>query len=399
MKHIRQFFRSVRKSLRPPKVRTPDSNQFPTVDMIARIDGKFGAPQDVREVWALEEEDANLKVTTKRGLSRILLPVVIFLLIVALLFWILPTWLPKLIEAPEIAMYISPENVKIYTDPADRMVIRYATGLMTAPDVRSERITQLLFNEPVKLLSKTPENGYILVRTTDNIDGYVLEKDLSVQMDSIEPDIHLYKLIVSDVSKNIMSHASNGTLEIEVMMNTVLFSDQKRDGVYHVALPEGKDGWISSSGVIELGVHAPVEKVSVRYFVSSVLSFVNMTHLIGGLTKRGLSVEGLAYISASVNGVTLPRVKEQQIYSGEAVELRYDDITGALIVDSILPGDLVFFRHPLDSESTTPYEMGICTETGTLIMISKSKTTLRLVSISDNIELQKRMIAVRRIFE
>ena len=218
-------------------------------------------------------------------------------------------------------------------------------------------------------------------------------------MDSIEPDIHLYKLIVSDVSKKIKSHASNGTLENEVMMNTELFSDQKRDGVYHVALPEGKDGWISSSGVIELGVHAPVEKVSVRYFVSSVLSFVNMTHLKGGLTKRGLSVEGLAYISASVNGVTLPRVKEQQIYSGEAVELRYDDITGALIVDSILPGDLVFFRHPLDSESTTPYEMGICTETGTLIMISKSKTTLRLVSISDNIELQKRMIAVRRIFE
>ncbi|MBN1776157.1 MAG: SH3 domain-containing protein [Clostridiales bacterium] len=399
MKHIRKFFRSIGRAVKPPKVRTPNSEETRESDKIAGLEGRFGTAQDLKEVWSLEDEDTNITRSVKRGVSQFILPTLVFIVIVALLFWILPTWLPKLIETPEIAMYISPQDVRVYTDTSDRMVIRYVTSLMREPDVRSERITQVLFNEPVKLLSKSPTEGYVLIRTRDGLEGFVLEKDLSAMMDSIEPDMHQYKLVVSDVSKNIMSHASNGTLEIEVMMNTVLFSDQKRDGVYHVALPDGKDGWISSSGVIELGVYSPIEKVGVRYFVSSVLSFINMTHLPGGITKRGLSVPGLAYVSASVNGVALPREMADQMTSGETVTLKYDEITGDLLIDSIMPGDLVFFRHPLEIGSSTPYEMGICTETGTLIMISKSKTTLRLTSFSGNLVLQERIIAVRRIFE
>ena len=399
MKHIRKFFRSIGRAVKPPKVRTPNSEETRESDKIAGLEGRFGTAQDLKEVWSLEDEDTNITRSVKRGVSQFILPTLVFIVIVALLFWILPTWLPKLIETPEIAMYISPQDVRVYTDTSDRMVIRYVTSLMREPDVRSERITQVLFNEPVKLLSKSPTEGYVLIRTRDGLEGFVLEKDLSAMMDSIEPDMHQYKLVVSDVSKNIMSHASNGTLEIEVMMNTVLFSDQKRDGVYHVALPDGKDGWISSSGVIELDVYSPIEKVSVRYFVSSVLSFINMTHLPGGITKRGLSVPGLAYVSASVNGVALPREMADQMTSGEAVTLKYDEITGDLLIDSIMPGDLVFFSHPLEIGSSTPYEMGICTETGTLIMISKSKTTLRLTSFSGNLVLQERIIAVRRIFE
>ncbi len=399
MKHIRKFFRSIGRSIKPAKIRVPESKDIPESDKIAGLEGKFGTAQDLKEVWLLEDEDTNIKRTAKRGPSQFILPAVIFVCILALLFWILPVWLPKLIKSPEIAMYIAPQEVKIYTSESDRMVIRYVTSLMQEPDVRSERITQLLFNEPVQLLSQSPTDGYVLIRTLDGLEGFVPEKDLSAVMDSIEPDKHLYKLVVSDVSKNIMSHASNGTLEIEVMMNTVLFSDRKGDGVYHIALPDGKDGWVSSSGVIELGVYAPVEKVGVRYFVSSVLSFVNVTHLSGGITKRGLSVPGLAYVSASVNGVALPRVMADQMTAGEAVTLKYDEITGELLVDSIMPGDLVFFRHPLEEGTGVPYEMGICTETGTLIMISKSKTTLRLTSFSDNLKLQDRIIAVRRIFE
>lgn len=399
MKHIRKFFRSIGRAVKPPKVRTPNSEETRESDKIAGLEGRFGTAQDLKEVWSLEDEDTNITRSVKRGVSQFILPTLVFIVIVALLFWILPTWLPKLIETPEIAMYISPQDVRVYTDTSDRMVIRYVTSLMREPDVRSERITQVLFNEPVKLLSKSPTEGYVLIRTRDGLEGFVLEKDLSAMMDSIEPDMHQYKLVVSDVSKNIMSHASNGTLEIEVMMNTVLFSDQKRDGVYHVALPDGKDGWISSSGVIELDVYSPIEKVSVRYFVSSVLSFINMTHLPGGITMRGLSVPGLAYVSASVNGVALPREMADQMTSGEAVTLKYDEITGNLLIDSIMPGDLVFFSHPLEIGSSTPYEMGICTETGTLIMISKSKTTLRLTSFSGNLVLQERIIAVRRIFE
>jgi hypothetical protein len=165
-----------------------------------------------------------------------------------------------------------------------------------------------------------------------------------------------------------------------------------------VSLPDGEKGWINSSGVIELGVMDPAEKVGVRYFVSSVLSFVNVTQLDHGITMRGLSVEGLAYISAEVNGVTLPRAMGQQIAMGERVDLAYDKVTGLLDVTSISPGDLVFFRDPNNAASAAPYEMGICTDTGSLIMTSTNRTTLRLVTLTDKKSLEDRIIAVRKIF-
>lgn len=394
---FRKAFSAFGKKIRAPKVGTPIPPEVQEKE-IARLDGTFGSSQNVSEVWSLEEEDTYVHARKKSGIPKVILPTMVFVLIVVLLFWVLPIVLPKIFQNSDIALFVSPVPVRIY-DSTDRVVTEYVSSIMSAADVKSARISQVLFNEPVTLLSEKEENGYVKIRTADGIEGYIQAKDLSSNMDSVEPDLHQYKLVVSDISKNVMSHASNGTLEIEVMMNTVLFSDQKRDGVYHVALPEGKDGWISSSGVIELSIVGTVEKVSVRYFVSSVLSCVNMTQLDHGITKKGLSVEGLAYVSASVNGLSIPRNMEDQMTAGKAVELQYDDVTGELIVDGIMPGDLVFFRHAQEPSSQIPVEMGICTDTGMLLMTSKSKTTLRLVSIEDNSILHDRIISVRRIFE
>ena len=84
---------------------------------------------------------------------------------------------------------------------------------------------------------------------------------------------------------------------------------------------------------------------------------------------------------------------------GDRVDLTYDEVTGTLDVAGIQPGDLVFFRDPNDAASAAPYEMGICTDTGSLIMTSSSRTTLRLVTLGDDEELEARIIAVRRIFQ
>ena len=70
--------------------------------------------------------------------------------------------------------------------------------------------------------------------TEDGIEGYVRATDLIADTSSVEPDLHEYMLVISDTSKNVMTHASQGTLITQVMMNTVLYSDIKRDGVYQV---------------------------------------------------------------------------------------------------------------------------------------------------------------------
>ena len=357
----------------------------------------FGETQNVRQMWDLSEKDTYVKHHNLRRIPRFVLPAFVFVLLIVLLFWLLPGVVSRYFGGGDDTPQEVTEPVMLYTD-AVQVVNVYAANLFAEPDIKSVRITQVLYNEPVTLLDTDSTTGFVHVETADGLQGYLKSSDVSANRDSVEPNLHLFKLIVSDVSKNVMSHANNGTLLIEVMMNTVLYADIKSEGVYQVALPNGESGWINSSGVIELGVNDPAEKVGVRYFVSSVLSFVNVTQLDHGLTMRGLSVEGLTYISAAVNGVTLPRTMENQIAMGERVDLAYDNVTGLLDVSSISPGDLVFFRDPNDAASAAPYEMAICTDTGSLLMTSGSRTTLRLVTLSDNQELAARIIAVRRIF-
>ena len=135
-----------------------------------------------------------------------------------------------------------------------------------------------------------------------------------------------------------------------------------------------------------------------RYFVSSALSFVNSTYLDNGISRRGLSTEGLVYVAAAVNGVNLPRTMSGLIESGETVELQYDEVTGELLLESILPGDLVFLRHPSDP-TVRYYEMAICTDTGVVMMVSQSRTTLRLTSFANNSAFISRISSVRRVFK
>lgn len=383
--------KNIKNDIHFPSFRKKPSRPFQDQDK------DFGETQNVREMWDLSEKDAYVRQHGRRRIPHFVLPALILIFLAVLLFWLLPGVVSRYFNAAEVTPQEVTKPITIYTD-STRVVNVYASNLMADPDIKSSRITQVMYNEPVTLLDTGNSAAFIHVQTQDGLQGYIKSSDVTANRDSVEPNLHAYKLIVSEVSKNVMSHANNGTLLIEVMMSTVLFADVKSEGVYQVSLPDGEKGWINSSGVIELGVMDPAEKVGVRYFVSSVLSFVNVTQLDHGITMRGLSVEGLAYISAAVNGVTLPRAMGQQIAMGERVDLAYDKVTGLLDVTSISPGDLVFFRDPNNAASAAPYEMGICTDTGSLIMTSTNRTTLRLVTLTDKKSLEDRIIAVRKIF-
>ncbi len=382
------IFSRFGKQNRPPKrsIKEKDSQEYP-----------FGETEDVRRIWDLSDKDSYVKRRWQRRLPRFVVPTLIFLVLAALVFWLLPALASRYAAVDgEIEQEVT-LPVRMFDD-STRVVTAYAANLLSSDEITSPLITQVLYNEPVTLLPTVCAEGFAHVRTSDGIEGYLTSDVLTDQLDSVEPSMHTYKLVVSDVSKNIMSHASNGTLIMKAMMNTVLYADVRGDGVYQVALPDGRSGWVGSSGVIELGVNETIKKISARYFVSSVLSFVNVTRIEHGLTMKGMSIEGLAYVAASVNGVTLPRTMEEQMAMGERVDPTYDEVTGLLQVTSIAPGDLVFLKDPKDPASAAPYEMAICTDNGSLIMASKSRTSLRIISFMDNEELASRIIAVRRIF-
>ena len=182
-------------------------------------------------------------------------------------------------------------------------------------------------------------------------------------------------------------------------MNTVLYADIKREGVYQVALPGGDSGWIGSSGVIELSTRGTTEEVSSRYFVSSVLTFVNAKYIENGMSIDGASVNGAVYVCAEINGIEIPRTMEGQAQAGIEVIPEPDAVTGEIMIEQILPGDIIFLSGPgKDPGDSKIYEMAVCTDTGTLFMISPAKTTVRLRNFKSGDEICDRIITIRRVF-
>ena len=355
----------------------------------------FGEPEDLREKWGLGVKDIAAGNRKKKTIFRGLTALAVTVVMIVAVFYALPRILPGFFKGTNIELFVEKDVTYDYDD-SYRVVKDMAVSVMSEPDPASEYVTQVLFNEPVRYEGE--EGDYTLITTMDGISGYVKSSSLTSDTASVEPDLHEYKLIVSDTSKNIMTHASQGTLITRVAMNTVLYADVKRDGVYQVALPGGDMGWIGSSGVIEIGPREEIEEVSTRYFVSSALSFVNSSYLPKGITMNGMSIEGLVYVCSSVNGVEMPRTAQEQMDMGEEVELQYDVVTGDLMIDSIIPGDILFLRSPYMDSNTQIYEMAICTDTGTLLMVSGSGTTIRLTSFDADSELCERIICVRRYF-
>ncbi|MCQ2535158.1 MAG: SH3 domain-containing protein [Clostridia bacterium] len=361
----------------------------------------YGEEQDLKKEWNLQKKDFGLERKPKNNIIALIFAIAAFAMIILGVFIILPNVLPGMFKGSNIELFAEKE-VKLVYDERYRVVMSVAENIMTEPNIASERITQVLYNDVVEVISKTPIQGtdgnyYLYVSTSDGIKGYINSRNLTENLDSVEPDLHAYKIVISDTVKNVMTHATNGTLITKVMMNTVLYADVKRDGVYQVCLPNGDMGWVGSSGVIELDVRGTIEEVSTRYFVSSALTFANATYLNNGVTMNGISVNGLVYVCANVNGVKAPRTIEGLMELGTEVELQYDVVTGELVIDSIMPGDLVFLRATANSGDEVT-EMAICTDTGTLLMLSKARTTIRLRNFTSSDNICERIVMVRRVF-
>ena len=361
--------------------------------------GNYGKAEDMSE-WGFSEKKATVRTSKRNVFIGLGIAVGVMIFILAGVFLIFPRILPKLFAGSNIELFVQKQVNYVYTDPNQRVINKPQVSVYESPDVTSDRITQVLYNEVVRLLDETPVNGYVKIETEDGITGYIEDGTFISDMSSVEPDLYQYKLVISDPYKNIMTHSSNGTLITKTMMNTVLYGNSKSDGVYQVTLPGGGTGWVGSSGVIEIGTRSKTDIVSSRYFVSSVLTFVNSMYLDDGLTMYGASVNGIAYVCSSVNGITLPRSMNEQAQLGTVIELHRDAVNNNLVIEDIHPGDFVFLRGPNDPQSSTAIkEMAICTDTGTFFMIAPAKTTVRLSQFNSGNNFYERIITVRRFFE
>lgn len=356
----------------------------------------FVAPRQVEDYWNYHNHDIYIEKPNRR-LPGWLLPLIALFLIIALLFWVMPTIIGRIQIFDQQRQDNSEAPVTLIYDTDVWVVGKPVADVFATADIKAARTSQVLYNEPVTVLPDESAYGFAKVRLTDDTEGYMLLTDLIDSRESIEPGYYQYKLVVNALNKRIMSHASRGTLVVEIMLGTVLFADYHGDGIYRVRLPEGGIGWISDEGVIVLEPDGDIALIEdgARYFASTALMFNQITVLENGQSIMGISVTGIARLAAFVNGIYLPRDLQRISHSGEPVYLQQDQDTGRVDLAMLKIGDLLLLNDGKDEE---PAELAIYVDSGQILYARAQHTSIRIYDLNRNEDIWQRVIGARRLF-
>ncbi|MDD2457597.1 MAG: SH3 domain-containing protein [Eubacteriales bacterium] len=356
----------------------------------------YEPPMQIDKYWPIYRE--NVFVDKKKSrLPNWVAPLITLAAIILIVFYLAPTISRRVLNLTQNRDNNGQQISRHFTD-LDRVVLTPVADVYAAPDIKASRVVQVLFNEPVKLVETPSQYGFLKIQLQDGLTGYMREMDLSTFCDAAEPSLAVNKLVVATGSKRIMSHAKTGTLVAEVMMGTVLYADYRGDGISRVLLPSGESGWISDDGLVILPPDGAVLPVTdgARYLTTTALTFLNVTTLDHGMTIYGASVPGIAYVSAAVNGVAIPRQMSGQIQMGQSIPLVKD--TGTDLVDPriLKPGDLLFFSR--SGSISDLHQMAICITPNSLMVENQGRSSIRLLDPAKDETLWRTVVAVRRLF-
>ena len=209
------------------------------------------------------------------------------------------------------------------------------------PDVKSPRITQVLCNQPVSVISEN--NGWTRVKTVSGVTGWIRSKFISDDISSISGRIYTYRIVVTSREKTVYSMPGSGATMVDAQMGTEFFAFNSSDDAYEVFLPENRTGWIKGSGIIRIDPpYGEIPVTNASDFAATALKFKGTSFMLNGLTSLGIDAPGLVYICARINGVDLPVTLEGQLNAGVEIPL-----------DKVQAGDLVFLAEKADVSETT----------------------------------------------
>lgn len=354
-------------------------------------------PRQVEQYWTFYKKGFYVSKRPS-GLPAWLIPLVVFLIIVSLVFWIVPQALSRLRNNHEDDPGIVFEH---QSDPygTDVQVVQSPVAdVFFEPDLKADRVTQALYNEPVTILPEQCLAGFAAVQLNDGTTGYMMTKDLTQEQSSIEQANHAYRLLVITPTKRIMSHARQGTLLAEVMMGTELLVSYRGAGVARVQLPGGSEGWMSDDGVLILSVDETVELPFEprQAFCSTALLFLQATYLENGQSIHGISIEGIARLAGAANGITIPRTLDGIASYGNSIPFRIEEETRTPDLSVLQPGDLVIFAK--SQETQQPYELAIHIDSGQVLYTGPGQSSIRLINLDKHEDLWRRILDIRRLF-
>jgi hypothetical protein len=286
----------------------------------------------------------------------------------------------------------------IVIDSNTAVVADTVTDVFAEPDIRSERVSQALYNQPVSILLE--QSGWVKARVPDGSEGWIRSKFVDRDISSIYGKSCTGRIIVTSREKAVYTSPKGGVTIKDAMLGSAFYAFNNADGAYEVFLPGNTTGWLRGSGIIYLGLEESIPETTKEDFASTALKFKGTVYLLNGLSGRGIDSSGLLYVCGKINGIAIPRMVEEQMKCGEEVTLpKASDASGSAAESNasvLATGDLLFFSTDTDS-GRFPYA-GIYLGDGKYIYSSKASGYVKVDTIG-NKSAEGLLVSARRLFQ
>jgi gamma-D-glutamyl-L-lysine dipeptidyl-peptidase len=225
----------------------------------------------------------------------------------------------------------------------DTSEIKKTWGLITLsvcnikknPSFSSELVSQSIMGTPVRILKK--RGGWLLIQTPDYYIGWT--NSSSVQ-ELNEQEIANWKgserVIFLKKSGDILLEPNSYKVVSDIVSGAIVEVKADKGNFYEIILPDGRRGVLKKADVADFkswSVNTIPEAVRLISFAESLLG---SPYLWGGTSTKGIDCSGFVKTIYFTNGIILARDASLQYLYGKPVNC-------SLSLDSLLPGDLIFF--------------------------------------------------------
>lgn len=240
----------------------------------------------------------------------------------------------------------------------DTAVIKEPWGLVNVsvcnirlkPSHDAEMVSQSIMGTPVKILRKS--GGWLMVQTPDLylgwVDGEAVEPFSLTRFNGWKESS---RVIYLNKSGDIFSDPGETKIVSDIAIGSLLEVKSEKNGYYMVALPDGRQGFISKKYCELFSDWAVKTKPEAGKLISTAGRFMGTPYLWGGTSSKGMDCSGFVKTAYYLNGLILARDVSLQYRHGLSVK-------ATLNPDSLKAGDLLFFGSRRNGR-TRPTHVGL----------------------------------------
>ena len=226
-------------------------------------------------------------------------------------------------------------NRKVHGDKIYGIINISTCALRSAANYSAEMVTQALMGMPVKIIER---DGWYRIQTPDNYLAWTHRVGIHpVTLEELSAWNSAEKVIVTAHHGWVYASPKEGSEVIsDVAGGCRLRHIGQKGKFYHVAYPDGREGYILKS----ISATESKWRASLKQDAESIIATAKTLHgipyLWGGTSAKGADCSGFVRTTLFMHDIIIPRDASQQAYTGQHIDIAAD-------FSNLQVGDLIFF--------------------------------------------------------